>query len=238
MTVLIERNAHRTRLFGERFQDSLPDPPYAVGDELHALLRIELLHRTQQSLIADGDQLGQIEAVTLILLDIGDDKPEVGRDDPLGRLLVTRLGESRQPTFFLAIFDEWEFLDVLQVLVKGARDAGPKESFGFARAELRHICPRRRFCSYMRVGTAVPGFDRLEVARNIEDPFLSVKKPGVFHITTCCLGVGSGFFPRGKVDRWLIFEAMSNKHLSRNSLRATGHVDCGVEAVLPLQLGT
>ena len=45
--------------------------------------------------------------MTLILLDIGDDKPKVGRDDPLGGVLVTCLGESCQPTFFVAILDEW-----------------------------------------------------------------------------------------------------------------------------------
>ena len=44
---------------------------------------IELPDRLEQSLVADGHQLGEVEAVSLEPLHVGDDEPEVGGDQPL-----------------------------------------------------------------------------------------------------------------------------------------------------------
>src|SRR6266550_4048985 len=70
LRVLIQRDANATGLLGERLQDRLTYPPYRIRDELHALIGIELLHRLEQPLVPDGDQLGEVEAVPLILLDV------------------------------------------------------------------------------------------------------------------------------------------------------------------------
>src|SRR5205823_12138650 len=115
LRVLIQRDADTARLLGERLQDRLTHPPYRIRDELHALIGIELLHRLEQPLVPDGDQLGEVEAVTLILLDVGDDESEVGGDESLGGFFVAPLHASRQAAFFSGIFDQWELLDVLQI---------------------------------------------------------------------------------------------------------------------------
>src|SRR4029077_13286855 len=95
--------------------------------ELHALIRIELLDRLEEPLVADRHQLGQVEAVSLVLLYVRDDEAEVGRDEPLGGLFIAALHPARESAFFSGIFNEGELLDVLQVLVEGAGRIGSKE---------------------------------------------------------------------------------------------------------------
>ena len=56
--------------------------------------------------------------MTLILLYIGDDKPEVGCHQPLGRQLVPLLGQTSQAPLFHHVGDERELLNVVQVLVE------------------------------------------------------------------------------------------------------------------------
>src|SRR5436309_14062149 len=80
LRVLVEWNAHATRLFRQRLQHRLAHPPHRVRNELDALVGIELLHRLEQPYVADGDELGEIETVALIFFDVGDDKSEIGGD--------------------------------------------------------------------------------------------------------------------------------------------------------------
>jgi hypothetical protein len=82
------------------------------------LVGIELPDRLEQAFVADGDEFGEIEAVALVLLHIGNDEPEVRRDEPLGGGFVALLREPREATLLLDVSDQRELLDVLQVLVK------------------------------------------------------------------------------------------------------------------------
>jgi hypothetical protein len=86
--VLIQGNADRAGLLGEGLQDGLPDPPDRVGDELHPLVRIELLDGLEQTLVTDADELCEAQSTALVLLDVRDDEPEVRRDQPLCGFLV------------------------------------------------------------------------------------------------------------------------------------------------------
>src|SRR3989449_4703333 len=138
LRVLIQRAANATGLLGERLQDRLTYPPYRIRDELHALIGIELLHRLEQPLVPDGDQLGEVAAVPLILLDVGDDESEVSGAESLGGFFVAPLHASRQAAFFSGILDEWELLDVLQILVEGTGRIGTKERLRLASVRPRH----------------------------------------------------------------------------------------------------
>src|SRR3989454_1099367 len=124
LRVLIQGDPNAAGLLGQRLEHRLTHPPDGVGDELHPLVRIELLHRLEEPFVADRHQLGEIEPVTLILLDVGDDEPEVGGDEALGGLLVAPLDAPGQPALFRGGLDEREFLDFLQVFVEGARRRG------------------------------------------------------------------------------------------------------------------
>ena len=88
--ILVERDAHAAGLLGEGLEDRLPHPPDGVGDELHAVVGVELPDRLEQPLVPDGDELGEVEPVALVLLHVGNDEAEIGRDQSLGRLLVAR----------------------------------------------------------------------------------------------------------------------------------------------------
>ena len=59
-----------TGLTAERLEDRLAHPPHRIGDELHTLIGIELPDRLQQPFVPDGDELGEIEAVPLVLLHV------------------------------------------------------------------------------------------------------------------------------------------------------------------------
>ncbi len=118
MAVLVQRNANTSRLLRECLQDGLTNPPDGVRDELDALIGIELLHGLEQTLVADGHELGEVEPMPLVLLHVRDDEAKVGRDQPLGRLLVPVLRQPSQPALFHRVLDEIEFLNVLEVLVK------------------------------------------------------------------------------------------------------------------------
>ena len=118
--ILVDRDAHGAGLLRERLEHALTDPPDGVADELDVVGRIELPHRLQQPLVADRHQFRQVEAVTLEPLDVGDDEPEVGGDQPLGGFGVALAGPVRQAPFFLGIGDEREFPDVEEILIEGA----------------------------------------------------------------------------------------------------------------------
>ncbi len=104
----------------------------------HALVGIELLHRLEQPLVADGDQLGEVETVTLIFLDVGDDESEVGGDEPLGGFLVAPLDPTREATLFQRVLDQRQLLDVLEVLIERAGRIGSKKRLGLASTRPGH----------------------------------------------------------------------------------------------------
>ena len=131
----------RARLLGERLEDRLAHPPHGVGDELHALVGIELPDRLEQSLVADRDELGEVEPVPLILLHVGDDEPEVRGHQPLGGRLVALLGAPGEAPFLGRIRDQRELLDVLQVLVERRGGRGAEETLGPGLGRMLHTHP-------------------------------------------------------------------------------------------------
>src|SRR4051794_4087434 len=113
LRVLVERDSDAAGLLGEGLQYGLTHPPDGVGDELDALIRIELSYRLEETFVADRDQLREIETVPLILLHVGDHEPEVRRDESLGGGFVTLLGQSSQTSLFGGVTDQRKFLDVV-----------------------------------------------------------------------------------------------------------------------------
>src|SRR5881296_1827981 len=138
LRVLVQRDADAAGLLGQRLQHRLPHPPHRVRDELHTLVGIELLHRLEQPFVSDGDQLGEIETVTLILLDVGDDESEVGCHQALGGFFIAPLHPPRQPALLGGVFDQGQLLDVLEVLVEGAGRIGTKERLRLTSVRPRH----------------------------------------------------------------------------------------------------
>jgi len=69
------------------------------------LVRIEFFHRFEETFIADRDQLREVEAVPLILLDVGNDEAKIGSDEALGSFLVATLYLAREAAFFFGFFD-------------------------------------------------------------------------------------------------------------------------------------
>ena len=143
LRVLVERDAHGARLLGECLEHGLADPPHGVGDELHALVGIELADGLEQALIADRDELAQIESVALVLLDVGDDESEVGRHEPLGGFFVALLCAAGEAALFFGITDQWELLDVLQVLIERGRRR--RSEVSLRRSGLGHLLHTRSF---------------------------------------------------------------------------------------------
>src|SRR2546425_751763 len=84
----VERHAHGAPLARQRGEDRLPDPPDGVGDELHALIGVELARRREQPDVALADQVREREAAVLVLLGHGDDEAQVALDELLHRFLV------------------------------------------------------------------------------------------------------------------------------------------------------
>ncbi len=106
LRVLVERNADAARLLGQRLEHGLSDPPHGVRDEFDPLIRIELLHGFQEAFVSDGDELAQVEPMSLVLLHVGDDETEIGRHQPLGGFFVTLLRPTRQAAFFFRVVYE------------------------------------------------------------------------------------------------------------------------------------
>ena len=76
------------------------------------MIGIEFLDGLEQPFVADGHQLGEVESVALVFLDIGDHEPEVRGDQPLGCRLVSGNGLTGKPLFLVRIRDHGELLDV------------------------------------------------------------------------------------------------------------------------------
>src|SRR5688500_15143043 len=141
LRVLVERDADGASLLRECLQHGLPDPPHGVGDELDSLVRIELPDRLEESFISNGDELAQVEPVTLILLHIRNDETQIRRHQPLGGQLIALLGASRQAALFFGITDQRELLNVLQVLIESGGGGGTEEPFGPALGRMLHRRP-------------------------------------------------------------------------------------------------
>jgi hypothetical protein len=105
-------------LLGQRLEDGLANPPDRVGNEFHALIRIELAYGLEESLVPDGDELTEIESVPLILLHVRDDEPEVRGDQSLGGGFVTLLREAGESPLLGRIRNQRKFLDVVEILVE------------------------------------------------------------------------------------------------------------------------
>src|SRR6185312_980726 len=146
LRVLVERDSDGAGLFGQGFEDGLANPPDGVGDELDALVRIELSNRFEEALVADRDELAQIETVALVFLDVGDDESEVRGDEPLGGFFIALLGSSGKSTLFLGIVDQRELLDVLQILIKRGRRR--RSEIALRRSSLGHLLHTRSFPIY------------------------------------------------------------------------------------------
>src|SRR5205814_3870004 len=99
---------------------------------------VERLHRLEQSFVADGDQLREVETVTLVLLDVGDDESEVGCDEPLGGFFIAPLYPPRQAALFGGVFDQGQLLNVLEILVECSGRVGSKERLRLTSARPRH----------------------------------------------------------------------------------------------------
>ena len=84
----VERHPHGAALPGQGREDGLADPPDGVGDELHALVRIELPGSREQPHVALPDQIGQGQAAVLVLLGHRDHEPQVALGQLLHGLLV------------------------------------------------------------------------------------------------------------------------------------------------------
>src|SRR6185295_17207099 len=72
----------------ERRKNRLADPPHRVRNELHALIRIELPGRGQQTNVALADEIGERQAAILVFFRDGDHEPQVALDQLLHRFLV------------------------------------------------------------------------------------------------------------------------------------------------------
>ena len=80
---LVQRQPYDAALLGDGLQDALPDPPHGVGDELEAACLIEFLGSLDQADVALVDEVGQRQALVLVLLGHGDHKAQVGGYEPL-----------------------------------------------------------------------------------------------------------------------------------------------------------
>src|SRR5690606_16778768 len=122
--VLVQRDADRASLFREGLENGLANPPDGVGDELDALVRVELLDRLEQTFIPDAYELGEAETATLILLHVGDDEAQVGGDQSFGGLPVARPGAAGKLAFLFGILDQRVLLYVVEVLIERVECTG------------------------------------------------------------------------------------------------------------------
>ena len=88
----VERHAHDARLLGQRLEDRLPDPPHGVGDELDALGLVELVGGADEAEVALVDQVGERDALVLVLLGDRDDEAQVRAHELVERFLLVRRG--------------------------------------------------------------------------------------------------------------------------------------------------
>src|SRR6266550_2574119 len=138
LRILIERNSNASCLLSQRLEDRLANPPYGVGDELDALVRIELSDCFEETFVPDCDELAKVEPMPLILFDVRDYETKVSGDQPLSCFLVARLSTTRKSSLFFSVGDEWKLLYVLEVLVERGGRGGTEEAFGSTLARCLH----------------------------------------------------------------------------------------------------
>ena len=98
----VERHPDGAALAGQRREDGLADPPDSVGDELHALVGIELPGCGKQTQVALADQVAQAHAPVLVFLGDGDDEAQIALDQLLHRLGVAGLDQAGNRGLLLA----------------------------------------------------------------------------------------------------------------------------------------
>ena len=114
---LVERQPHDAALFGDGLQDALPDPPHGVGDKLEAARLVKLLGGLDESHVALVDEVGQAEALILILFGHRDNKAEIGLSQFFQRVPVS-FPYSLSKFHFLFYGDQFFMSNLLQVLVQ------------------------------------------------------------------------------------------------------------------------
>ena len=113
----------------------------AYGDELHALVGIELFHGLEEPFVADGDELTEIEPVALILLHVRDDETEIRGYEPLRGDFVALLREAGEPALFGGVSYERELLYVVEVLIESGRGGRAEKPFRPALGHMLHTRP-------------------------------------------------------------------------------------------------
>ena len=97
----VERNPDGAALPGQGGQDRLPDPPDRVGDELDALVGIELPGGGEQPEVALADEVAERQPPVLVLLGHRDDEAEVSLDQLLHGFGVAGLHQPGDGHFLL-----------------------------------------------------------------------------------------------------------------------------------------
>ncbi len=135
----VERHPHGPALAGQRSENCLADPPDRVGDELDALVRVELPRGGEESHVPFADQIGEREAAVLVFLGDRDDEAQVALHQLLHRLLVAGADQFRDGNFLLR-GEERSLAHLEQVLVEdvlvGVVHAEGLRGFPFAAASL------------------------------------------------------------------------------------------------------
>jgi hypothetical protein len=115
----VQRYANYARLLCQRLENRLADPPHRVRDELDSLRLVELVRGADETEVALVDQIGERDALILILLGHRHDEPEVRAHQLVQRLLIVHPNALRQSHLFLTV-DQRIDADVTQVLVERA----------------------------------------------------------------------------------------------------------------------
>jgi hypothetical protein len=113
----VERHAHDAALLRQRLEDGLADPPDGVGDELDALGLVELVRGPDQAEVALVDQVGERDALVLVLLGDRHHEAQVAADQLVQRFLVVDADELGEPDL-LFLRDQRIAADLPQVLVE------------------------------------------------------------------------------------------------------------------------
>ena len=113
----VQRHAHRPALARKRGEDCLADPPHGVGDELDALIGIELTRGREQPDVALTDEIGERQPTVLVLLGDGNHEPQVALHELLHRLLIARANLPGERDLLL-LRQQRSLGDLVEVLVE------------------------------------------------------------------------------------------------------------------------
>ena len=104
-------------LLGQRLQDRLADPPDGVGDELDVPALVELVGRPDQAEVALVDQVGERDALVLVLLGDRNDEAEIAADQRVEGFFIALANALREANL-VGLGDERIARDVPQVDVE------------------------------------------------------------------------------------------------------------------------